>query len=64
MVDHLEIANLDKIVFDIGSDEQTALSAEFKISLNTYLKDLVASPVRSLADVIAYNNKNSKLVSK
>lgn len=64
MVDHLEIANLDKIVFNIGSDEQTALSAEFKISLNTYLKDLVASPVRSLADVIAYNNKNSKLVSK
>ncbi|XP_020426025.1 putative amidase C869.01 [Prunus persica] len=61
LVDHLEIANLDKIVFDIGSDEQTALSAEFKISLNTYLKDLVASPVRSLADVIAYNNKNSKL---
>ncbi|BBG92432.1 Amidase family protein [Prunus dulcis] len=61
LVDHLEIANLDKIVFDIVSDEQTALSAEFKISLNTYLKDLVASPVRSLADVIAYNNKNSKL---
>ncbi|KAL6270791.1 hypothetical protein ACE6H2_027702 [Prunus campanulata] len=59
LVDHLEIANLIDIV--IGSDERTALSAEFKISLNTYLKDLVASPVRSLADVIAYNNKNSKV---
>ncbi|XP_021810392.1 putative amidase C869.01 [Prunus avium] len=59
LVDHLEIANLIDIV--IGSDERTALSAEFKISLNTYLKGLVASPVRSLADVIAYNNKNSKV---
>ncbi|CBI37907.3 unnamed protein product, partial [Vitis vinifera] len=35
--------------------------AEFKISLNAYLKELVASPVRTLADVIAFNNKFSHL---
>lgn len=62
MVDNLEIAHFDEIYN--GSSEDIALSAEFKIYLNTYLKNLVASPVRSLADVIAFNNKNSKLVSK
>ncbi|XP_062019474.1 probable amidase At4g34880 [Rosa rugosa] len=34
---------------------------ECKITLNAYLKELVASPVRSLADVIAFNNKHQKL---
>lgn len=38
--------------------------AEFKIALNSYLKDLVVSPVRSLADIIAFNNKFADLVSK
>jgi len=32
------------------------ISAEFKLSLNAYLKDLLYSPVRSLAQVIAFNN--------
>ncbi|CAI9769826.1 unnamed protein product [Fraxinus pennsylvanica] len=37
---------------------QTNLTlAEFKISLNAYLKELVASPVQSLAEVIAFNKK-------
>lgn len=44
--------------------EDTALFAEFKISLNDYLKELVSSPVRSLADVIAFNKKFADLVSK
>nr|XP_023912004.1 probable amidase At4g34880 isoform X2 [Quercus suber] len=44
-----------------SSDEGTALAAEFKIYINAYLKELVASPVRSLADLIAFNKKNSKL---
>lgn len=39
------------------SGEKTALLAEFKMALNAYLKDLVESPVRSLADVIAYNER-------
>ena len=60
MVDHLKIAN----ILEYGnSSEQTALEIEFKIALNTYLKGLVTSSVRTLADVIAFNNKNSKLVS-
>ncbi|XP_021810448.1 putative amidase ARB_02965 [Prunus avium] len=59
LVDNLEIAHFDEIYN--ASSEIIALSAEFKIYLNTYLKNLVASPVRSLADVIAFNNKNSKL---
>lgn len=61
MVDNLKIENIDEIMSD-GSEE-IALSFEFKLSLNSYLKDLVASPVKSLADVIAFNEKNSKLVS-
>ena len=60
MVDLLKIVN----ILEYGnSSEQTALEIEFKIALNTYLKELVTSPVRTLADVIAFNNKNSKLVS-
>ena len=61
MVDHLEIANID-VIFG-SSREEATLEAEFKISLNAYLKELVASPVRTLADVIAFNNKFSHLVN-
>lgn len=63
MVDDLEIANINVILNATSSGEATALLAEFKLSLNSYLKDLVASPVRSLADVIAFNQKFSDLVS-
>ncbi|RVW38602.1 putative amidase C869.01 [Vitis vinifera] len=50
------------LMFIYGSSgEYAALEAEFKISLNAYLKELVASPVRTLADVIAFNNKFSHL---
>lgn len=61
MVDNLEIENIDEVYS--GPSEGIAVAFEFKSSLNAYLKDLVASPVRSLADVIAFNNKHSKLVS-
>lgn len=61
MVDNLEIDNFDEFLSD--QSEGIALAFEFKLSLNAYLKDLVASPVRSLADVIAFNNKHPKLVS-
>ncbi|KAL6219167.1 hypothetical protein ACLB2K_012373 [Fragaria x ananassa] len=59
LVDNLEVANWTAIYS--SSDEINALSVECKISLNAYLKELVASPVRSLADVIAFNNKHQKL---
>jgi len=45
------------------SGEEIALLAEFKMSLNAYLKELVKSPVRSLADVIAYNEEFAEQVS-
>lgn len=62
LIDHLQITNIDEIYRDPSED--IAMAAEFKIALNAYLKELVTSPVRSLADVIAFNNKNSKLVSQ
>ncbi|GMP64214.1 hypothetical protein CsSME_00025598 [Camellia sinensis var. sinensis] len=37
------------------------LRAEFKLSLNAYLKELLTYPVRSLADAIAFNKKFSDL---
>ncbi|KAF8410439.1 hypothetical protein HHK36_002968 [Tetracentron sinense] len=60
LVDHLEIANID-VIFSNTSGEDTALVAEFKLSLNAYLKELITSPVRSLADIIAFNKKFSDL---
>ncbi|XP_062082128.1 probable amidase At4g34880 [Humulus lupulus] len=60
VIDNLNITNIDEIMNDVSS-ENTALIAEFKIDLNAYLKELVSSPVRSIADVIAFNKKNSKL---
>ncbi|KAM6541612.1 hypothetical protein CsatB_006059 [Cannabis sativa] len=60
VIDNLKITNIDEIYND-ASSEETAMKNDFKIDLNAYLKELVSSPVRSLADVIAFNNKNSKL---
>lgn len=62
LVDNLEIANINTILNSTLSGEATALLAEFKISLNSYLKELTASPVRSLAEVIAFNQKFSDVV--
>ncbi|XP_022897727.1 putative amidase C869.01 [Olea europaea var. sylvestris] len=61
VVDYLEIANISTILTSTLSGETTAALAEFRISLNAYLKELVASPVRSLAEVIAFNKKFSDL---
>ncbi|KAK3194887.1 hypothetical protein Dsin_026197 [Dipteronia sinensis] len=61
VVDNLTIANVDDILDASGSGELVTFVAEFKLSLNAYLKGLVSSPVRSLAEVIAFNNKFSKL---
>jgi hypothetical protein len=61
LVDNLKIANLAE--YYSSSSENTALIAEFKIALNAYLSELVSSPIRSLADAIAFNKENPKLVS-
>ncbi|CAJ2677542.1 unnamed protein product [Trifolium pratense] len=57
LVDNLKIDN--ELIGD--QSEEIALNFEFKLSLNAYLKDLVTSPVKSLADVIAFNKKHPKL---
>ncbi|KAI3698831.1 hypothetical protein L2E82_42687 [Cichorium intybus] len=60
LIDNLEVTNYNDIIpMFIG--EYIALFAEFKISLNAYLKELVASPVRSLTEVIAFNKKYSNV---
>lgn len=43
-----------------SENELTVLLYEFKPDLNRYLSELKASKVRSLKDVISYNNKNKK----
>ncbi|KAK9165171.1 hypothetical protein Scep_000362 [Stephania cephalantha] len=53
IIDGVEIANFLKIMQ--GDDEFLAMLYEFKVELNDYLSKLVESPVRTLADVIAYN---------
>ncbi|XP_078436236.1 putative amidase At4g34880 [Wolffia australiana] len=58
VVDNLEISNISIILDRSKSGEVTALRAEFKLALNAYLAPLPSSPVRSLADVIAFNNAN------
>ncbi|CAL1398052.1 unnamed protein product [Linum trigynum] len=59
LVDPVEISNITEILS--SSYEMDALLAEFKPALNSYLKHLVSSKVRTLADVIAFNNKFPKL---
>ena len=63
IVDNLEIANIDVILDLTQSGELIALLAEFKISLNDYLKELSNSRVKSLADIIAFNLNNPVMVS-
>ncbi|XAR59049.1 hypothetical protein NMG60_11014679 [Bertholletia excelsa] len=61
LVEHLEIPNTESFFTSVSRDEKTAMLAEFKLSLNAYLRDLVNSPVRSLAEAIAFNKKFSDL---
>ncbi|XP_064952163.1 probable amidase At4g34880 [Musa acuminata AAA Group] len=58
LIDNLEISNLSIILDATQSGEEVALLAEFKMALNSYLSELSSSPVRSLADVIAFNDKH------
>ncbi|XP_037475231.1 probable amidase At4g34880 isoform X1 [Triticum dicoccoides] len=57
VVDNLRVtANPTALLDDISSNEGIAVVAEFKLSINAYLADLVYSPVHSLADIIVFNN--------
>ena len=62
-MDNLEIANITTIVNPSQSGKLILMMAEFKLFLNDYLKDLLTSPVWSLADIIAFNKNNPDLVS-
>ncbi|XP_043708096.1 probable amidase At4g34880 [Telopea speciosissima] len=61
LVDNLQIANISVILNSSESGESIALSTEFKIALNSYLSELVSSPIRTLADAIAFNLNHSTL---
>lgn len=61
IVDYLDIANIDVIMNPVLCGESLALLAEFKLCINEYLKELTTSPVRSLADIIAFNTNNPDL---
>uniref|UniRef100_A0A0E0PW93 Amidase domain-containing protein n=1 Tax=Oryza rufipogon TaxID=4529 RepID=A0A0E0PW93_ORYRU len=56
VIENLDIANLTVIQDVLNNGQQIVLPAEFKSSLNTYLSDLSYSPVRSLAEIIAFND--------
>ncbi|XP_047067061.1 probable amidase At4g34880 [Lolium rigidum] len=56
VIEYLDIANLSDILDTLNNGQQIALPAELKLSLNAYLAGLAYSPVRSLAEVIAFNN--------
>jgi amidase len=48
----------------LGLDNQsefTVVCYEFKQNLNTYLSELVSSPVRTLSDIIKYNDAHKSI---
>ena len=63
MVDIVDTASFDTIILSMLINESKAVIVEFKLALNAYLKQLITSPVRSLADAIVFNKDHSKLVS-
>lgn len=58
LVDNLEIPSMNVINDAVQSGERALMLAEFKLSLNSYLSELATSPVRSLSDIIGFNNKH------
>ncbi|XP_042382046.1 probable amidase At4g34880 [Zingiber officinale] len=58
LIENLQIPNMTAIETIGYTTEQIALSAEFKLALNSYLSALPYSPVRTLADVIDFNKKH------
>ncbi|XP_020527438.1 putative amidase C869.01 [Amborella trichopoda] len=57
LVDNIEISNINVILDVRESGEGLALLYEFKEALNAYLSELLVSPVRTLAYVIAFKIK-------
>ncbi|KAH6788011.1 Amidase family protein [Perilla frutescens var. hirtella] len=61
VLDDLEIPNIDVILNPLLCGEALALLAEFKLNLNNYLNELTTSPVKSLSDIIIFNQNNPDL---
>ncbi|XVE48898.1 hypothetical protein DITRI_Ditri01bG0038700 [Diplodiscus trichospermus] len=62
LVENIDTSEFLAAYFNSNIDyESIASAAEFKLAINSYLKELVVSKVRSLKDLIAFNNKFSKL---
>ncbi|KAL3843383.1 hypothetical protein ACJIZ3_000786 [Penstemon smallii] len=61
VLDNMKIENIDIILEPNHSGEISVIMADFKTSINIYLKELLDSPVRSLKDVIAFNECNAEL---
>ncbi|XP_010690416.2 probable amidase At4g34880 [Beta vulgaris subsp. vulgaris] len=61
LVDSLEISHIAEILNPHDSGEITAMIADFKHAISKYLNELESSPVRSLAEIIAFNEKNPEL---
>ncbi|RLM48429.1 hypothetical protein C2845_PMPSC055918 [Panicum miliaceum] len=58
LVDNLDIPSMNVINDAVQSGERALMLAEFKLSLNSYLSELAKSHVRSLSDIIDFNNKH------
>ncbi|KAJ3688829.1 hypothetical protein LUZ61_017993 [Rhynchospora tenuis] len=58
IIDNLQIANISAILDQSG--EEVALTTEFKMAINEYLSQLTSSPVRSLADIISFDDNHDK----
>ena len=57
IIDPADIPTAQQIA--ASKSELTVLLYEFKADLNKYLAELVSSPVRTLADIIAFNNEHA-----
>ncbi|KAJ3682559.1 hypothetical protein LUZ60_015132 [Juncus effusus] len=58
LVDNLEIENVDIINDSHKSGEWALMQTQFKLALNSYLSELLISQVRSLQDIIDFNNNH------
>ncbi|XVF45484.1 hypothetical protein PTKIN_Ptkin02bG0210300 [Pterospermum kingtungense] len=59
LVDKIDISKFAAAYSSNVDYESIAMAAEFKLAINSYLQELVVSRVRSLKDLIAFNNKYS-----
>ncbi|KAL8556356.1 hypothetical protein ACS0TY_003968 [Phlomoides rotata] len=61
VIDNLKIDHIETILNPNHSGKLSIMMADFKTSINSYLKELENSPVHSLADIIAFNENNAEL---